>query len=435
VPAKTFIAQLNHARPDGIGIRSWSIYASESCRLSLGIKDGEAGNAHAPLSMSESCGARYLIVWEDGRISRGWLERRQLAAEPLESLQSALAAAYEDPDAAQVLGPAEIPDVQLHCPEVAEIAQGELGQLATRLDLVRERVKQAEFRTWSGSISAGEGFARITTSEGLVAEGRGTEAGWFVTVNGEIGTGFSARCLDSQQEFESRLDQLMTLAGELQRPAESMTAGRHRLLLHPKVVESYVLGNLFSHLGGSTVAHGESRFQRELFGSDTPVLREDLALRLDPLVPLKSGSYRFTAAGLPASSCSFIDRGRLVQPVLDLKYARRLGLPPTPIPYAMDTVQFTGDGTLTQAEALEEASGGAMIYSVLGAHTQDSASGDFSLSAPLALHINSGRYAGRLRATLSGNLFDLLSSEDLRLVAFDGEHSPGLLVTCRLDPA
>ena len=138
--AETFITHLRDARPDGVGIHAWSLYASESRRLTLGIKDGETGNPHAPLTMSESCGARYLIVWDDGRISRGWLERRQLDAEPLESLQSALAAAYEDPDAAQVLGPAQMPEVTLYSPDVAEIARGELGQLATRLDVVRERV-------------------------------------------------------------------------------------------------------------------------------------------------------------------------------------------------------------------------------------------------------------------------------------------------------
>jgi len=72
---------------------------------------------------------------------------------------------------------------------------------------------------------------------------------------------------------------------------------------------------------------------------------------------------------------------------------------------------------------------------VLGVHTQDATSGDFSLSAPQTLRIEEGSVRGRIRATISGNLFELLRRDDLRLVRFEGEHVPGLLVRCRIDPA
>jgi PmbA protein len=155
---------------------------------------------------------------------------------------------------------------------------------------------------------------------------------------------------------------------------------------------------------------------------------------LDPLEPMKSGSYRFTREGLPAARCTFIDRGRLVQPVLDLKYARRLGLAPTPVPYSADTLYLEGPPRLPLARALERADAGALVLSVLGVHTQDSASGDFSLSAPQALRIDGGGLTGRLKATISGNLFDLLRSDTLEMVDFEGEHTPGLAIDCRLDP-
>ena len=50
----------------GATVRDWSIYYGESRRLSLGVKDRQSGNPHAPLALSESCGASYLIVWSDG---------------------------------------------------------------------------------------------------------------------------------------------------------------------------------------------------------------------------------------------------------------------------------------------------------------------------------------------------------------------------------
>jgi len=422
-------------RPDGVAVRDWRFYVSAARRLSLGIKDREAGNPNAPLTITDSGGARYLLIWDDGRISRGFLERRQLEDEPKRALEVTYRAAYDDPDAAQVLGPQEEPPrVALHDAQVAEMSQGESSSLAERLGIVRGRVATAGVRTWSGSFSFSEGQSRLVTSAGLDVTSEGTSSAWHVTVNGEIGDGFSARALEPAAEFNARLDRLLETAGELQREAPGMPGGMHRVILHPRVVESYALSTLLTNLEGSSVAHGEGHFRLEQFGSGTPLLREDLDLRLDPLEPLKSGSYRFTREGLPAARCTFVERGCLVQPVLDLKYARRLGLPPTPVPYAADTLFLEGPARLPLPVALERADGGALILSVLGVHTQDSSSGDFSLSAPQALRIDDAGFAGKFKATISGNLFELLRSDNLEMVAFEGEHTAGLAFDCRLDP-
>jgi PmbA protein len=203
------------------------------------------------------------------------------------------------------------------------------------------------------------------------------------------------------------------------------------VVLHPSVVESWVLAHLLWNLGGSAVADGEGRFRREDFGSGRAVLREDVRLAMDPLLPLRSGSYRFTTEGVAASPCTFIDEGRLVTPVLGVKYARRLGLPPTAMPHGMDVVTFGG----TTEIGIEEAAGDAdaIVLSVLGIHTQDAASGDFSLSAPQCLR-GGDRPGGRLRLTLSGNLFDVLRQPRLGFARFPLETTPGLLFSCHVDP-
>jgi PmbA protein len=221
----------------------------------------------------------------------------------------------------------------------------------------------------------------------------------------------------------------------LRAPAASRAGGVRPVVLHPDVVEDYVLGVLLHNLDGAQVAHGTGAFRREQFGAREPILREDLGLRTNPLIPLAAGAYRFTQEGLPASPSVLIEHGRLVTPLLDLKYARRLGLPPTAIPSAMDTLFLEGPPAISYDEALGAAGGGALVLSVLGVHTQDFTSGDFSLAAPQSLAIGSGGLEGRARATISGNVFDLLRSSSLRLVRFPGEHTPGLLAHCRVDHA
>jgi len=421
-------------RVDDVAIAAWSLCVTRSRRLSLGVKDGQAGNAHHPLKIVEARGARYRLIWEDGRISRGHFERRQLESDVEEALRTARRAAYDDPDAAWVLGPAGFPEVELHDAETALAAGGAPGATGPRLSAVRRRVGELGFRTWSASFSAAETESRVVTSAGLDASSTGTSYNWHVNINGEIGSGFSGRRGEPTDEFEARVERLMHVARLLERDAGAMDGGVLPVLLHPRVVEGFILETMLGNLGGASLFHGEGWFRREQIGAERPVLRDDLTLRIDPLVPMRSGSYRFTAEGLPAAPCVFLERGRLVSPVLDLKYARRLGLPPTPLPLAMDTLFLEGPPILSLDEALARSGHGALVLAVLGAHTQDRGSGEFSLSAPQVLRILDGKFAGRIRATISGNLFDLLRGEDLERVRFEGEHTPGLLLRCRIDP-
>lgn len=428
------VRALGAAHIDGHAVAAWSLYLSEARRTTVGTKDSETGNPHAPLTLTESLSGRYKLVWDDGLVSRGTLERRAIEREPGRTLATARASAYDDPDARDILGPAAFPEVATRDDGTAEIAAGGVAPLAARLAALRRRVDDAGIRTWSGSIQAGSGTGRVVTSSGLDVSASGTSASWSATLDGEIGNGLVARRFEPHDEFLSRLEGLIEVALALRQPAPDRGSGVVPVLLHPDVVEGYVLGALLHNLGGAQVALGTGAFRREQFGG-APVLREDLSLRTDPLVPMAAGSYRFSQEGLPAGPCVFIERGRLVAPLLDLKYARRLGLPANAAPAAMDTLFLEGSPSLTYEQALSAAAGGAIVLSVLGIHTQDFTSGDFSLAAPQTLSIGPRGVEGRRRATISGNVFDRLRSPELHLVRFPGEHTPGLLFPCRLDPA
>jgi len=422
------------ARFAGRAIASWSVYVAETRRTSLGTKDLETGSPHAPITLADALTARYKLIWDDGRVSRGMMERRAIEREPEPILAAARDASYEDPDAVDVLGPATFPDVATEDADAFAIAEGHVEAFAPRLGAIRERVARHGIRTWSGSIQAAHGTSRVVTSAGLDVSGRGTSAGWSATLDGELGAGHGARGLEPVHDLETRLDRLITFVLALRAPANPRDPGVVPVILHPDVVEDYVLGVLLHNLDGLQVAHGTGAFRFEQFGAQRPVLRDDLTLRTDPLVPLAAGAYRFSQEGLPAKACAFIENGRLKTPLLDLKYARRLGLAPTSGPSAMDTLFLEGPRAISYDDALASAVHGALVLSVLGVHTQDFTSGDFSLSAPQTLAVGPKGLAGRLRATISGNVFELLRSPELTLVGFPGEHTPGLLVRCRLDP-
>jgi PmbA protein len=420
------------ARCDGHAIDGWSVYAAETLRTGVGTKDRVTGGPHAPLAVSESLIARYKLVWDDGRVSRGSIERRAIEREPEPVLATARAASFPDPDAIDIPGDAPGPDVPMYGAAAAAVAQGAIEEFAPRLAAIRECVAANGIRTWSGSIQAALGMARVVTSSGLDAESSGTSVSWSVTFDGELSAGHAAREIEPISDLDARLDRLARLTLALRTPSSDRPAGVVPVLVHPDVVEDYVFGVLLHNLDGAQVAHGTGAFRKDQFGAGTPALREDVSLRHDPLVPMAIGAYRFSQEGVPAGECVYVDRGRLRSPVLDLKYARRLGRKPTSIPGAMDTLFLEGPPSLSYDDAVAEASGGAMVLGVLGVHTQDFTSGDFSLAAPQTLAIGADGFSGRLRATISGNLFEILRGKELALVRFPGEHTPGLLTRCTL---
>lgn len=419
------------AQPVGdTSIEAWSVFVSEACGVSLSVKDGLGGSAHTPAKLSAGTGLHYKLVWADGRLSRGRLERMEYetpAALDL-SLQRARASAFDDPDACDVAGPTEFPDPELFSDTTATYAEGEAQPLYERMEQVAERVRQSGAKNWSGSAWARRGSAQLHTSRGLHIEGRGTRCGWSAWLDGRLGDGYDGRRLDDADAFENRFAMLARRSQAAAREAATDTALEQIVLLQPSVVERMVLGTLFAALGGASVTHGEGAFRIDDFSSGKPVTREDLSLSFDPTRDDRVGSYRFTSEGIPAAPTSLIDEGRLVQPILSLKYARKLALPATPFPQDVDTVSFVLGKPLHESEAFEAATGGVQIFSVLGLHTLDGSSGDYSLSAPHALALDKSGPVGRRSCTLSGNLYEALRDPRTRTVTIPGEPIPGLLI-------
>jgi PmbA protein len=229
-----------------------------------------------------------------------------------------------------------------------------------------------------------------------------------------------------QAEIAAQVERIGENLRRLRRSAPAAEAGEREIVLHPRVAYSIFSFFVWGNMGGSTVYHGQSAWSREDFAEARQVFRPDLQVSVDPWQPLGPGSFGWTGEGVPSSPETYIDSGRLVKPVADLKYARRLGIAPNTPPGSEHSVQIGGLPE-EQAEGLiASLEDGVLVLSVLGLHTQDRTSGNYSLSAPQALLIRGGEAQGRVKATLNGNFFDQLRAGDLRLVRFAGQHSPGL---------
>jgi len=82
---------------------------------------------------------------------------------------------------------------------------------------------------------------------------------------------------------------------------------------------------------------------------------------------------------------------------------------------------------------LEECQDALLVCSVLGMHTQDPVSGNFSLAAPEAIVVKGGEMLGSVKAVISGNFFDALNSRQTRLSLDDQHPNPWMECLCHVE--
>ncbi|MCR4427321.1 MAG: metallopeptidase TldD-related protein, partial [Firmicutes bacterium] len=213
-------------------------------------------------------------------------------------------------------------------------------------------------------------------------------------------------------------------------------SGPTSVLLAPWVADALIGHYLAGNLAGENVAEGRSRFSLEQFRTREKVMREDVSVVVDTAIPLGPGSSPCTPEGIPSGSVRLIDSGRLSTPILNVRYAAKCGRTPTPVPQpglaAGDSGLFLRACTAgTWKDLLRQTSEGLLVCSVLGLHTQDPTTGNFSLAAPETLVIQEGRCAGGVKAVISGNFLDALVDDGTCFGVDEDRPNPGIRLLCQ----
>jgi PmbA protein len=186
-------------------------------------------------------------------------------------------------------------------------------------------------------------------------------------------------------------------------------SGNYPVVLSP-LAYAELLGSVFvPALNGRSVHSGRSRLAQSL---GEPVADPRITMYDDPLLPRASGSVRWDAEGTPTRRIDFVQDGVLQTFAYDLKTAYRYdkkttgsavrggfgGLP------SIGHHNFIVDGK--REEILDERV--LYVHSVVGAHTANPMSGDFSVEISNAFWMEEGGFEEPVRsAMMSGNVFDM----------------------------
>jgi PmbA protein len=190
---------------------------------------------------------------------------------------------------------------------------------------------------------------------------------------------------------------------------KEIPTGNYDILLSP-IAYAELLGGVFiPALNGRNVHAGRSRFAPSLGES---VADQRISMYDDPLLPGASGSVSWDAEGMPAHRIDFIRDGVLEAFAYDLKTAYRYGKTSTSSAVrggyggspGIGHHNFIVDGK--RSSVTDERV--VYVHSVVGAHTANPMSGEFSVELSNAFWMENGVFEEPIRsAMLSGNVFSL----------------------------
>ena len=429
------LAERLDARP-GIGgaeVVGWRFVLGGGWTLRAGLKAGRLGGPYEAPAAARGSGGGVYLRWSDGQCSHGSLDSR--SPDDLgDRLVEWRANAYSDPDAPEILPPAPLPKVRTADPAVEAIVDGEPTLLIAWLERARLRLARDGMARVDAASSVARSWRFVFNSHGLRAAYPETSASLYLAAEELYARSFARRRLPTESELGDLLDDVAATTPVLGRPT-TPPLGEVPVLLAPGLAAAFVATFVVANLNGAGVYTGRSAFSLEDFRRGRQVMRQDLSLAIDTLLDLERAASPVSAEGVPGGRATPVQAGRLVRPIVDLKYARRCAFPPTPVPGGSPAFLLRGAEPLRSAEQVRsQLQRGLQLHSVLGLHAQDAASGRYSLVAPHVQVIRGGRSVGRAKVSLSGSFFEHLLDPRTELVAFPWGLNPGLLIWTTVEP-
>jgi PmbA protein len=289
-----------------------------------------------------------------------------------------------------------------------------------RLTLAQDsRVKRVRKAVYGESIYS----VHLRNSRGLYGGYSGTTVSSSVSAIAESGG-------DSQMGWEfayangfDAIDVKKIAEGAAERAVSQLGARRGPGMCCPVILDNHVAAEFLELLAPSFSAENLYKGKSLLEGKVGERLFADLMMVRDD-GGLKGGmaTAPFDGEGVPVQNTLLVDRGIVKGFLFDTAYAARMGAASTGnsarsgvkgLPHLGISNFFIENGSATPGDMLSGIGKGMMITSVIGMHTANPVSGDFSIGATGFL-IEDGRITVPVKGVaLSGNVLDLFRNVEM----------------------
>lgn len=418
------------AAAEAAGAASWEVYGEQGSGLEVDLE-----NDQLTLASGGGDGGWGLRVVDGGRFGYAYLGSTEASEVEAAVAQAVRIAAlspsvdgFELPDAA----PAS-PVSGLHDRRLDDIQPDELLSLGR--DMVAA-VKDADARAvvTGGGLGVGLGAGALVTSSGIESSGiEGSMSGGVAVLIDEDDQPTSGWSGESSRSPLTDVDPLIRPAVNVASATRNLldappTAGDAPVLFTDDAFSSLFGVMVVPALIGERLARGESVWSGQV---GQAVMSADLSLRDHRALEGGMGSGSRDGEGRPAQEISLISGGRLEGGLWSTRdaaehpehsagstaSAKRGGgmggghtSPPRPGP---SNLLFTSTApTRSREDMIGELDEGWVVHSVMGAHTANPTSGDFSVTSSSILRVENGEVIGALKqAGVSGNLPSSLQGE------------------------
>ncbi|HJJ47662.1 MAG TPA: metallopeptidase TldD-related protein [Methanocorpusculum sp.] len=270
-----------------------------------------------------------------------------------------------------------------------------------------------ESRVVSGSVTLFEGSSVLANSNGVYLERKATDIVLGMDSICEGSTGYE---YDSSP-FASRINpektgERNTFWATASRNGVSIESGKYDVVFSEHVVDSLILELLADAVNGKNVLHGKSIYAGKLGES---VANQALSITESPSDKTGSSWRRFDCEATPCRDISIIDKGVLTSLLYDRKTAAMANTQSTA------SAQKGADGSIfisPHCLRIDAPKGNLLekpclyINEVIGAHTANQLTGEFSVETANAFLCEGGRFTKPVKkAMISGNVFEILAKE------------------------
>lgn len=318
----------------------------------------------------------------------------------------------------------------LYDPRLASLGGEDLLEYAGRLLDAVVGVRK-DLLVAGGSVHLGLSESAVVNSEGLERTSRGTGLGgslYVVQRRDGVSTGFASA---ESTRADVRWEKVGTEAGELAvRSAKPTPLEQGRTLpcvLRPEPAADLLGTVTIPSLYGKPARRGESYYSGKI---GKKVMHAKVSLVDDATVPRGLGSAPFDDEGVPASPRKIVASGVLKSYLFDHYDAAEHGDRPTgnavrvhpfdgrsykspPTTSALQ-VQVVAPKTTTE-KLIASVDEGLLLHDMMGVHTANSVSGDFSVTSSILFRIRKGAVEGPVAPlSVAGNVHKTLA-KGLRL--------------------
>lgn len=283
--------------------------------------------------------------------------------------------------------------------------------------LLIEQVKEKNCNPVSGGISVAKGSFTILNSNGVKVTESSTSCSASIEVNvDDENTVSSAYDFDSSHSYQLDSQKIIENATSLALNSRfaKPTQTRDTQVVLDYFAASSLLGTFLSSLTSENKQRGRSHFKDKL---NQQVTTENFSLYDDSTIPGALGSSICDDEGTPSQKTTLIEDGILRNFIYDAYHANKDELDVETTSNAtrsgyssVPTVGFSNlQFDFKELNTVEDITEGVIINSVMGAHTANPITGDFSVEARNAFEIKNGEITTPIKKMMiSGNIFDIM---------------------------